>query len=422
MSNTNRLRLKVYVTIGLAVVIVAGLAWLGNGGPTAQANAQADKDKAAAAKNQAVPVELAAVRRGEMVTFVSATANLRPLREVEIASRTEGVVKQVLVEEGHQVKEGQVLCTLDDTQLRIQLQSARQKLAQARLQVETARIQEDKTAVQVENAREDLNRNEALFKEQLVSERDVAQARYRLRELEHDARVSTSQTEEYGHRVQELEAEVERVSLEIGRTEVRAPFGGCIVSRMVEVGRTVRNLDALYKLSAFSPLYADVFLSEGEARLVRPGQPASLRLGVDESRRVSGRVDRISPVVDQTTGTVKVTVELNGNETGFKPGAFVRVSIQTERRADAILIPKRSVLDEDGAMFVYVAEQKVARKVAVTLGSENDGSVEVRQGLKEGQKVVVAGQGALKDGAAIRIPDAGDKKGSDLAATKRTHA
>ena len=131
---------------------------------------------------------------------------------------------------------------------------------------------------------------------------------------------------------------------------------------------------------------------------------------------------RISPVVDQGTGTVKVTVELQAAQPGFKPGAFVRASIQTDRRADAILIPKRAVMEEDGVKYVFVADKQVARKVKLTLGHENDGDVEVRQGITPGQQVVVAGQGGLKDGSPIRLPQDRNPAPAGPAAAKRAGA
>jgi RND family efflux transporter MFP subunit len=171
----------------------------------------------------------------------------------------------------------------------------------------------------------------------------------------------------------------------------------------VELGRTIRNLDPLFKLGAFSPLYADVYLSEREAHQVKSGQPALVKLGVDESVESRGHIARVSPVVDQSSGTVKVTVELVPATTGLKPGAFVRVEIQTDTRADAILIPKKAVIEEDGEHFVFVANGETAKRVRVALGYEWAGRVEIRQGVSSGQKVVVAGQGNLKDGGKIRV-------------------
>jgi membrane fusion protein (multidrug efflux system) len=406
-------RTKVYLFLGFCAILVIGVVVLNSTSKTAAANSKTDPAKAKNDGKDIVPVELAAVKRGEMSSFVTASTNLRAQREVDVVSQTEGIARQLVVEEGDFVQAGAVLCVLDDTQLQIRLQSARQKLAQARLQSEKANIQQEKTVVQIANQQEELNRYQELYQNQLVSERDVAQIRYRLAELEHDARVSVSQSRELTHRVAELEAELEQVSLEISRCHIKAPFSGYIVQRQVELGRTVRNLEPLFKLSAFSPLYADVFLSESEARAVVSGQAASIRLGVDDTARAEGRVARVSPVVDQASGTVKVTVEQRQAEKGFKPGAFVMVQIQTARRSDALLIPKRALLDEDGEKYVFVVRGDTAHRMPVRLGSETDGQVEVRQGLQEDQQVVVAGQGGLKDGGKIKIVQAKGKNGQN---------
>jgi membrane fusion protein (multidrug efflux system) len=360
------------------------------------------KDNKGDAKESA-PVELAAATRDKISAYLTSTTNLRALREVDVASQTEGVVNTVLVEEGDFVKQGQVMCELDDTQLKIRLELAKERLAQARFQQEKARKRQAKAASQIENSRKEVVRLQRAFDEQLISERELAQAKYRLDELEHDERVSSSETREFSHRVEELEAEIRQAELEIYRSQIRAPFSGQITQRTVEIGRTIRNQDPLFKLGAFSPLYADVHLSEREAHHVKHNQGATVRLGVDESVQCRGRVARVSPVVDQSSGTVKVTVELTPTAKGLKPGAFVRVDIQTDTHSDAILIPKRAVIEEDGDHYVFVANGETAKRVKVSLGYEWSGQIEVRQGVSPGQKVVVAGQGALKDGGKIKV-------------------
>ena len=365
-------------------------------------NKEKDSDKKGDAK-EAAPVELATATRDRISSNLTSTANLRALREVDVAARTEGVVQAVLVEEGEFVKESQVLCRLDDTQLQIRLELAKERLAQARFQLEKAKTRQQKAAAQIENTRKEVARLQRAFDEQLISARELDQAKYRLDELEHDERVSSSENREFAHRVEELEAEIKQAQLEIARTQIRAPFAGHVTLRTVELGRTIRNLDPLFKLGAFSPLFADVHLSEREARQVKAGQPATVQLGGDESIKSSGKVARISPVVDQSSGTVKVTVELNPSGNGLKPGAFVRVDIQTDTRPDAILIPKKALIEEEGTHFVFVANGETAKRTKVTLGYESAGQVEIRHGISAGEKVVVAGQGTLKDGGKIKV-------------------
>ena len=401
-------RAKVYGFL-LLIAVLGGGAYLVKYYLIAHAAAKAankdnEKDKAKKGDGkEASPVELAVATRDKISSYLTSTANLRALREVDVVSQAEGVAKAVFVEEGDFVKDGQVMCQLDDAQLKIRLELAKERLAQARYQQEKARKRQEKAGSQIENSRKEVARLQHAFDEKLISEREVDQEKYRLDEFVHDERISSVETRELTHRVEELDAEIRQAELEISRTQIRAPFSGHVTQRVVELGRTVRNLDALFKLGAFSPLYADVHLSEREAHQVKPGQLAVVKLGVDESVKCNGRVDRISPVVDQSSGTVKATVELTSTGGGLKPGAFVRVEIQTDTRPDAILIPKKAVLEEDGEHYVFIANGDTAKRTKVLLGYEWSGQVEIRQGVSAGAKVVVAGHGTLKDGGKIKI-------------------
>lgn len=398
-------RKKVYGFLGLVAIFAVAAyllaPYLTSDGAVSRADSErAEKD---AEEETRIPVEIAVAREGDISHSISSTANLKPKREVDVASQVEGVAKEVLVEEGDFVREGQLLCRLDDAEVRIRILTAKQKLAQAKLQLEKAGILNEKSDVQVKNTREELERYENLYKESLVSEREVAEIRYRMDELEHDLRVTSSESRELSHRVEELESEIEQSELELARARIEAPFSGFITERKVDVGQTVKNLDAVFKLGDFSPLLTDVFVSEREAAEIAAGQGVTIYSGVDSTLGIDGRVARISPVVDQATGTVKVTVELNGQKGLFKPGAFVRVAIRTDTREGSVLVPKRAVVEEDGESFVFITEEDSVKRMKVDLGYESDRDVEIVNGVGPGESIVVAGQGGLKDGSKIKL-------------------
>jgi RND family efflux transporter MFP subunit len=396
-------RVKVYAFLALLAVVGAGGYFAVRqfaGGAIAQANIAGPQTKKAAG-DEAVPVELAAAVEGPISAFVSSTANLKALRDVDLLSRAEGVVSQVLAEEGDRVEKGQVLVRLDDRQVRIRLESTEQKLEQAKLQHDKARIRQEKAATQIGNTQAEIDRSQKAFAEGLVSQKEVDDLRYKLSELQHDQRVAASEQKEFGHRVEELQAELEQVRYDLAQTQAVAPFAGYITERTVELGQTVRNLDSLFRLGAFSPLQAEVHLSERDARRVRPGQGATVLLGSGDEQ-AQATVRRLSPVVDDATGTVKVTVELQPPSALFKPGAFVRVGIETDAREKAVLVPKRALLQQDGKSYVFVAQGEKAQRRDVALGYETEGAVEITNGVSPGEKVVVAGQGNLKEGSEIR--------------------
>jgi membrane fusion protein (multidrug efflux system) len=399
------LRLKVYGLLAI-LALVGGGAYLYKAKPTwfgsvAQAKGT-DAQKGKKPDKEATPVELAVVKRSEISAFLSSTANLRALREVTVATQAEGIVQKVLAEEGDFVKDGQVLCTLDDTPVRIKLTLSEEKLAQAALQMDKARIRQQKALAQIGHTQAEFERYEKARVEGLVSDKEVATYKYKLEELQHDERGAVSETKEFQHRVAELEAEIAQSKLELSRTEVRAPFSGFVTQRTVNIGQRLKPMDNLFNIGAFSPLFADVHLSERDARSVRPGQPATVRLGSDDTATIQGRVERLSPIVDQASGTLKVTVAIEP-KTGFRPGSFVRVEIRTDTKSDAIVIPKRALIEEDGQNYVFIAQNDTARRAKVELGYQREGLVEIRNGVSPGDNVVVAGQGALKEGGKIKV-------------------
>lgn len=399
-------RLKVYGLLLGLVLAGTGLYYASKSPVVAEALGKTPKKDAKAAKKAAddvIPVELADARTGPISAYLTTTANLKALRDVEVAAQAEGVVRQINVEEGAFVQQGQILCQLDDRQLQVDLRLAEERLEQARLQLEKARIAKEKAATQAANSAADLKRKEKAFAEQLVSAQEVDDVRYRLEEFQHDERAAASGERESRHRVEELEAEIAKAKLLIANSQVKAPFAGRITERMVELGKTVRNMDPVFRLASFSPLQADVHLSEQESHRVQPGQSVTVRLGNDSSNAASGKVIRVSPIVDGATGTVKVTVELQPKDEGFKPGAFVRVDIETDAKTEAVLVPRRAIIEDEGETYLFVAEGEKAFRKKVTLGYESEGDVEVRDGVSAGQKIVVAGQGSLKEGDKIRV-------------------
>lgn len=398
-------RVKAYLTLLFLAVAGCGgyYAWAHYGADAAAEagtkNAQED------AENAAVPVAVRPAVRGAISDLLVSTANLRAMREVEITSQADGVVREVAVEEGDFVRSGNSLAQLDDRDLQIDLALAQQRLAQTKAQRESAQIRREKADTQIANQRADLGRNEEALAEGLVSDTEVAAMRHRLDELLHDRRVEEATVRQQNHRIEELEAEIRKVKLLISRTRIAAPFAGRVTERTVELGQTVRNSDKLFKIGVFTPLFADVHLAEQDSQRVRPDQKAVIRLGTDGGEQVKGRIVRVSPVVDDATGTVKVTAELRPSNANFRPGAFVLVEIETDTREDAVLIPKQAVIEEDGGTFVFVANDGAAERRAVELGYQDGAACEVVSGVEAGDRVVTAGQGNLKDGDKTRAID-----------------
>jgi membrane fusion protein (multidrug efflux system) len=201
----------------------------------------------------------------------------------------------------------------------------------------------------------------------------------------------------------------------LAKTEVRAPIGGRVSQRSAQPGQHLRPADELFQITDFDPLIAYVYLPEKDVLALATGRQVDLALDAAPAVAFHGRVRQISPVVDPATGTVKVTIEATSPPAQVRPGSFVTVKIVRQRRPDAVVLPKEAVIRELQQAHVFVArrdgDKLTASRRAVTLGLEEDSRVEVLSGLAAGVELIVAGQGALKDGTAIRVLDDAAREG-----------
>ena len=308
-----------------------------------------------------VPVEVAAVSEGSVSAYTSSSANLVAENEVKVLSEVEGRVLTLRVEEGDWVKNGQVLATLvrDDQAIAFK---------KAQLQETNARAAYERATELVE--RELISREEfdKLSIDYEIAQQELAEAEWALK-----------------------------------KTTIIAPFSGRITARMTQLGQHVRPGDELFQVTDFDPLVARIYLPERDVLGLEEGQDVQIRLDAATEVYFAGRIRQISPVVDTSTGTVKVTVEATEPPEQVRPGSFVTVNIVRVTHSDALLLPREAVLRELQKAHVYVAEDDVAEKRAVTLGLEEGELIEVLSGVAAGDRVIVTGQGGLKDGSAVKI-------------------
>jgi membrane fusion protein (multidrug efflux system) len=319
-----------------------------------------EKDEKAKAES-AIPVEVAQPIRGEMLAMYSGTATLEAEADAEIVAKVGGDVRRILVEEGDRVKAGQILAVLDDRQLRLQAAQTRAALAKSE---------------------RDFNRQVELHEKGLVSAGAFEGLKYDLDN-------------------QRAADDIARLSLSY--SEIRAPFAGIVAERHVKLGQEIAIGTSMFRVTDPTPLKAAVYVPERELARLKPGQPAAISVDALAGRSFPAVVKLVAPTVDSDTATFKVTLEVNDPKGDLKPGMFTRVGIVFERRADALTIPRIALLDTDGASNVFVVSKGKAEQRAIKTGLSNAGKIEVTEGLKGGEQVVVVGQNGLKDGNPVRV-------------------
>lgn len=369
-------RIKIALGLGLTVALAAGLATY------TRANGSGGKSGAGAKKNgdkkekESPTVAVQKAETGAISAYITATANLVAEDEVKIVAEAEGKVVQLLTEEGDFVRKGQKVVQIDKGD---------------------ALIAAQKAELGLRNAQINLDRSENMAAEKLISAQDLDKARF--------------ERDQAAHNLADARYRLEK-------TAVVAPFDGKVTIRKVNLGQTVKLSEELFTLADFDPLVARIFLPEREVLDLEIGQGVQIVLKAKEEVRFRGRIRQISPVVDPSSGTVKVTVEAVAPPANVRPGAFVSVNVVRETHASALLVPRQAVIRELAETYVYVAEGTKAVKRPVQVGLEEGEQLEIVGGLKAGEKVITSGQGGLKDQAAIKIATPATPKPTPTGAAK----
>ena len=308
----------------------------------------------------AVPVEVTAVERREISSYIETNGTLEAENEVDVVARVSAPIIELKVEEGDRVQLGQRLARLDPTEFEAQLDIARVTVDETRLAHERAEALQGEALISPEAF------------ERARSEFEGAQAQYA----------------------------ASRIALDY--TEITAPFSGLIIRRYIQLAQHVAANTPLFRVSDFDPLLCPIQVPERELSKLRPNQSAYLTVEAFPGERFEASVLRISPVIDAATGTLKVTLAVRSRDK-LRPGMFARVFVETERRAGALVIPKAALSLDSIGDTVYVAVGERASRREVTLGFSEGDAVEVLSGLEEHERVVVVGQDGLSEGTPIAI-------------------
>lgn len=356
----------------LALAVLAGCGAKDNaagGAPGPQAGGM----PGAGGPEAATPVALAEATIGPIASYYQSTASLEAEKEARVLARVGGLVASLEAEEGDVVAEGDPLLTIDNHEYKFRLQQAE---------------------ATTQNLRARFQRIEAMQAEQLSTEEEYQAARSDL---------ATAEAEEGLAR------------LNLSYTTVRAPFGGRVTGRLVDVGQNLSAGTETMVMADFDPLLAKVHVPSREFHQLKQDQSVDLVLD-SSGAHLAGRIKLISPIIDPNSGTIKITIEVPDYPAGTRPGDFAEVRIVTEMRPSALLVPRAAVFTDKGESVVFVAADGKAERRIVTVGFTDDEHTQVTDGLQAGELVVVKGQRSLKNGSALKILEGPGSAGEGLAA------
>ena len=208
------------------------------------------------------------------------------------------------------------------------------------------------------------------------------------------------------------EVDPSRPGMEFVASVVKAPVAGTVVALPAQIGMTISQAVPIARIAGGSGLEIRIYVAERFISRISLRQTCEISLDAWPGEVFQGRVSEISPVVDPTSRTMEVRVAVDNTNSRLKAGMFAKVRIITERKSNAVKIPASAMMQRFGDDYVFVAKPDpadsggyIAEKRVIVPGIIIDGIMEVTQGIKSGEDVVVRGQGLLDEGSRINIVD-----------------
>ncbi|HUL76315.1 MAG TPA: efflux RND transporter periplasmic adaptor subunit [Vicinamibacteria bacterium] len=330
-----------------------------------------------AAAPRGVPVRTVTVQSRDLADEIVLTGTLKPRAQVQVVAEVQARLLRVERDEGARVGKGEILAVLDETDYRLAHDRARAALAVAEANRAHAVAEKE--------------RADNLLKTGGITERDHLAAQVALQVAE----ASLAQAR----------AEVAIVDQQLARTQVKAPFAGRVAKRVPDPGAMLSAGAPLFTLVDDSVLEFRSAVPSADYSRVKVGAPVDVTIDALPGTRISGKVARVSPLVEERSRSFEAVVEVPGRD-GLPGGLFARASVRVGVAKAALVVPPRALLRDGSSPTeaqVFAVVSGKAERRTVTLGVEAADAVQVTKGLAAGEQVVLDPPTALGAGSPVEV-------------------
>jgi HlyD family secretion protein len=353
--------------------------------------------------NAIIEVESATVTTAypsQSFTLLNATGYVVAQRKAAVASKATGRVEWLGVTEGSRVKKGEIIARLENADVTATMEQAAANIAVAQANLQQARAE-------LVDAQAVFDRNGELLDKGFISQSayDMGTARY------HKAQAAIRG---YRASVSVAEANYRAAQIAVEQTLIRAPFEGVVLTKSANIGDVITPFSsaldakgAVVTMADMDTLEVEADVSESNLSKVKLEQPCEIQLDALPDLRLRGVVQRIVPTVDRAKATVLVKIKFIDHDSQVLPEmsakvAFLEKEMPAEQRTSRTVVHPDAIVHRNGKSVVFVMKEGKSLETAIETGEKIGDMVEVRQGLKAGDKVILRPPDNLDDGDNVR--------------------
>lgn len=388
---------RILISLGVLVVLV----FVGRG--------LTSKPAAAVVEEKYIPVQVEAAGKKTLTNTAILSGKVTSDTDVSVIPKVPGKVDSVLVNVGDPVKKGDILFTLDATDLRsaFQLANARYQNSQELWSAAKASLERTKTlaAAKVTDAQKNLANMKVLFEAGAVSKVQLDQTTLGVKELE---ATFASQIEQLQVQASDSSLELAQVQLAQARealdnATVTAPVAGTVSQVNVQVGNMATSAQAAIGLTNTGSVYSSLSVAENLVNRLTKDKAVKVKVPSVSETNVVGKIENISPSSDPRTQLYPLKISFENPNGLIKPGMFAKVELTTEEKADVMAIKSEAVVLKNEKTIVYVVEGDKAVAKEVVTGLDTGVDIEILKGLNLDDKVIIKGQTLVDEGRKVKV-------------------
>lgn len=416
--NIKNIKKKKVILIVIAILVVAG---------AFQGISFMKKNKGTETKEEIRNVKTQKVNRRSISAEVEFPGNLKAKTQVVVLPKAGGRVASVNVNVGDKVSQGQVLYTLDASELKTNLQSQQAGLeaANANLektsdsgmaqQIAQAEQSLQKSQVEFDSAKDNYDKMQKLYATEAISKKELDDAKNRYDRASIDLntdktnlnllqeKIGPQNTRAAAAQVAQSQAGVNSVQIQIDNATITSPISGVVSAKDVEVGQMVGGQSGSVTVIDSTTVTAEITVPDKILGKIQVGQSIPVVISALENKETIGVIETISPEANSKDNSYVVKIKIDNAKVEMKAGMFAKVLIQAESKDNVLIVPNQAIKMENGVNYIYTVENGKIKKVSVDTGISNNKFTEVSGNIKENMDIITEGQSILDDGEKINV-------------------
>ncbi|MGF7058898.1 efflux RND transporter periplasmic adaptor subunit [Brassicibacter mesophilus] len=334
-----------------------------------------------------VPVEVQNVSLQTIYNEVTFSGKVYPEKDVMVIPKIPGKVTKVNVAVGDKVVEGEILFTLDKSDVEKQVETARVAL-------EGAQVSYELNKEKIENAQANLERAKKLYEEGAISESQFEQSQLA---------ASDKSLEALTTQINQAQLAYNQAVDALNNLTIKAPTGGVIASVNIETGEMASNAQPAVTIVDVNRIYVQINVPENIINDLEVGQEVEAKVESASSDIFKGQIDSISPSADARTQLYQVKIYIDSQDNKVKPGMFAQTKLKIDQRENALVVNSEAVVQKNGETVAYVVNDDRAVEKPVAIGLDTGSHVEILSGLNKGDKIIIKGQNYVEDGTTVKV-------------------